>query len=253
VISLLRRSVRTGLVLALVLGIVIPVRHILAQAPIAPAQTPARASSTTDPESAEKSKPEHNEDDEYRMSPTVVELGAKLGLDPEQSAKVFEISNFVLLAVAVVWVLLKIGLPFMQIDPLPKLLRTRNTAIQKNLADARNVTEEARARLSGVEERLSKLDAEIAAMREHAEQDSVHVEQRIKAAVEDEKGKILAAAEQEITAATNHAQKQLQQYAAEMAIEQAARKLVVSAETDRLLVQGFAQRLTGDDSKKGSN
>jgi F-type H+-transporting ATPase subunit b len=28
---------------------------------------------------------------------------------------------------------------------------------------------------------------------------------------------------------------------------------VVSAETDRLLVQGFAQRLAGDESKKGQN
>ncbi len=76
---------------------------------------------------------------------------------------------------------------------------------------------------------------------------------RIKASVEEETKKILAAAEQEIAAATMHAQKQLQQHAAELAIEQAARKLVVSAETDRLLVQGFAQRLTGDDAKKGQN
>jgi F-type H+-transporting ATPase subunit b len=53
--------------------------------------------------------------------------------------------------------------------------------------------------------------------------------------------------------ATMHAQKLLQQHAAELAIEQAARKLVVSAETDRLLVQGFAQRLSGDESKKGQN
>jgi len=45
----------------------------------------------------------------------------------------------------------------------------------------------------------------------------------------------------------------LQQYAAGLAIEQAARKLVVSAETDRLLVQGFTQRLTGDEPKKGQN
>ena len=37
------------------------------------------------------------------------------------------------------------------------------------------------------------------------------------------------------------------------AIEQAARRLVVSAETDRLLVQGFARRLAGDDSKEGQN
>jgi F-type H+-transporting ATPase subunit b len=63
----------------------------------------------------------------------------------------------------------------------------------------------------------------------------------------------LASAEQEIAAATMHAQKQLQQHAAELAIEQAARKLVVSAETDRLLIQNFAQRLGSDDSKKGQN
>ncbi len=71
--------------------------------------------------------------------------------------------------------------------------------------------------------------------------------------MEDEKKKILAAAEQEISSATVQAQRQIQQYAAELAIEQAAKKLVVSAETDRLLVQGFARRLAGDDSKEGQN
>jgi F-type H+-transporting ATPase subunit b len=90
-------------------------------------------------------------------------------------------------------------------------------------------------------------------MRAQAEKDSALDEQRIKASVEDEKQKILAAAEQEITTATVHARKQLQQYAAELAIEQAARKLVVTAETDRLLVQGFARRLGADESKGGEN
>jgi F-type H+-transporting ATPase subunit b len=121
------------------------------------------------------------------------------------------------------------------------------------LVDARTATEEARERLSGVEERLGKLDGEIAAMRELAEKDSASEEQRIKATVDDEKKKILAAAEQEITAATGHAQKKLQQYAAGLAIEQAAHKLAVTAETDRLLVQGFAERLTGGEPKKGQN
>jgi len=136
---------------------------------------------------------------------------------------------------------------------VPKMLRGRNATIQKQLVDARTATQEARVRLSGVEERLAKLDGEIAALRNQSEKDSVKEEQRIKATVEEEKGKILASAGQEIAAATMHAQKQLQQHAAELAIEQAARKLVVSAETDRLLVQGFAQRLTGDESKKGQN
>jgi F-type H+-transporting ATPase subunit b len=167
-----------------------------------------------------------------------------LGMNPGQSATAFEVTNFVLLAVFVIWGVVKL---------LPKTLRARTQTIQKNLVDARSATEQANARLNTVEERLSRLDGEIAALRTQAEQDAVKEEQRIKASLEDEKSKILAAAEQEIAAATMHAQKQLQQHAAELAIEQAARKLVVSAETDRLLVQGFAQRLAGDESKKGQN
>jgi len=127
----------------------------------------------------------------------------------------------------------------------------RNEAIGKHIREAEIATKEARARLNSVEERLAKLDGEIAAMRAHAEQDAAKEEQRFRASVEEEKRNILAAAEQEIAAATIHAQQQLKQHAAELAIEQAARKLVVSAETDRLLVQGFAQRLTGE--KKGQN
>jgi F-type H+-transporting ATPase subunit b len=150
-------------------------------------------------------------------------------------------------------VLLALGVAWLVVKFLPKAIRDRNTTIQKSLVDARTATEEARERLSGVEERLGKLDGEIAAMRVLAEQDSAKAAQRIKATVEDEKVRILAAAEQEITVATSHAQKQLQQYAAGLAIEHAAHKLVVSAETDRLLVQGFAERLTGDDPKKGQN
>jgi len=177
-------------------------------------------------------------------SPNVVALGAKLGLNPDQSKLAFQLTNFLLLALGIAWVVAKM---------LPKVLRGRTETIQKNLVDARTATEEARTRLSSVEERLSKLDGEIAALRAQAEQDAGKEEVRIKAAVEDEKQKILASAEQEIAAATMHAQKLLQQHAAELAIEQAARKLVVSAETDRLLVQGFAQRLAGDESKKGQN
>jgi F-type H+-transporting ATPase subunit b len=119
--------------------------------------------------------------------------------------------------------------------------------------DARTATEEASARLSSVEERLSKLDDQIAAMRAQAEKDSAFDEQRIKASIEEDKKKILAAAEQEIAAATALAHRQIQQYAAELTIDQAARKLVVTADTDRLLVQNFARRLMGDESKEGHN
>ena len=80
-------------------------------------------------------------------------------------------------------------------------------------------------------------------MRLQAEADTARDEERIKATVEDEKKKILAAAEAEIQSATTSARREIQKYAAELAIDQAARKLVVTAETDRLLVENFAHKL----------
>ena len=75
--------------------------------------------------------------------------------------------------------------------------------------------------------------------------------ERLRATVEEEKGKILAAAEAEINTATALARRQIQQHAAELAVELAARKLTVSAETDRALIANFARELGG--SKGGQN
>lgn len=175
-----------------------------------------------------------SETDQYRMSPSVVKFGAALGMKPETAANVFTIFNILILVAGVGYGLLKM---------LPKAFRKRSDAIQKHLVDARSATEEATSRLSSVEERLAKLDEQIAAMRSHAEGDSVRDEVRIKASVEDEKNKIIAAAEVEIQSATTLARREIQKYAAELAIEQAARKLVVSADTDRQLVESFAHKL----------
>jgi F-type H+-transporting ATPase subunit b len=202
------------------------------------------SSKPTSAERREAKDPEPEANDQYLHSASVKAIGSKLGMSTEKASTVFEWLNFAILAVLVVWFMVK---------TLPGVFRGRNTLIQKHLVDARTATEEASARLNSVEERLSKLDGQIATMKAQSEVDSAADEKRIKASVEEEKQKILAAAEQEIAAATTHAQRQLQQYAAELAIEQAARKLVVSAETDRLLVQSFARRLGGDDSKEGQN
>jgi F-type H+-transporting ATPase subunit b len=230
---------------SLMLGalLVAPVFHARGQEQ-APASADAGQRSTPEAQSPEANKKITDEDEQYLHSASVRALGAKLGMNPEQAATAFTVANFLVLAVLVGWFLLK---------TLPKTFRNRNTAIQKHLVDARTATEEASARLNSVEARLSKLDDQIAAMRAQAEKDAAVEEQRIKANVEEEKQKILAAAEQEIAAATALAQRQLQQHAAELAIEQAARKLVVTAETDRLLVQNFAKRLAGDGSKEGQN
>jgi F-type H+-transporting ATPase subunit b len=199
----------------------------------------SKAGEQTTPEAEvpEKNAQEKDEKEAYLHSPMVVKLGAMLGMGPQAAATAFTLFNFIVLAIAVGYFLLK---------TLPKTFRNRNTQIQKHLVDARTATEEATARLNSVEARLSKLDEQIAGMRTQSEADSARDEQRIKANIEEEKAKILASAEQEITAATTTAQRAIQQYAAELAIEHAARKLIVTAETDRLLVESFAHRLGGD-------
>jgi F-type H+-transporting ATPase subunit b len=209
------------------------------------AQSPSSAqSSAAQSSGGSRRELEEDETKEYRQSDSVKKVGALLGLSPENSAMAFEVFNFVVMALLLGWVIAK---------NLPKTFRNRSSAIQKDLVDARIATEEAGLRLSGVEARLAKLDDQIADLRAQAEKDSALDEQRIKASVEEEKQKIIAAAEQEIASATTQARRDIQRYAAELAIEQAARKLVVTAETDRLLVQGFARRLTGDDSKGDQN
>ncbi len=221
----------------------VPAYHVKAQEAV-PVTSANGAQSTPEAQSPEKNKQEEDENEAYKHSATVRALGAKLGMNADHAATAFTVANFLVLALLIGWFLLK---------TLPKTFRNRNTAIQKHLVDARTATEEASARLNSVEARLSKLDEQIAAMRAQSEKDAVADEQRIKDSVEDDKQKILIAAEQEIAAATAQAQRQIQQYAADLAIDQAARKLVVTAETDRLLVQSFARRLTGNDSKEGHN
>jgi F-type H+-transporting ATPase subunit b len=220
------------------------------------AQTPVRIVRQGDASAGEKTTPAANvpakkeelqdENYQYTHSATVEKLGSMLGMNPDQAATAFTIFNFLVMVAALGYLLLK---------TLPKTFRNRNTKIQKNLVDARTATEEATARLNSVEARLAKLDEQIAGMRSQAEADSAREEQRIKASVEDEKAKIVAAAESEIQNATTLARREIQRYAAELAIDQAAKKLVVSVETDRLLVESFAHRLGAglDGDKRGEN
>ena len=221
----------------------VPVHRATAQeaTPATPTNAGDRLRTTPEANSAEINKKEADENDEYLHSESVRKFGAMLGLNPEQAATTFTVANFLVLALLVGWFLAK---------TLPKTFRNRTSAIQKGLVDARTATEEANTRLSSVEERLSKLDGQIAELRAQAEKDAAHDHERILASVEEDKKKILASAEQEIASATALARRQIQQYAAELAIDQASRKLVVSAETDRLLVQNFARRLGAEEEGK---
>jgi F-type H+-transporting ATPase subunit b len=220
--------------LALVLGVA-SVRPVYAAAQEAPAKK-IISDEATAPNGVvpAKEKQEKDENYEYTHSPTVEKLGHMLGMSPDTASTAFTVFNFVVLM---------LGVGFLLVKMLPKAFRQRSTAIQKHLVDARTATEEAQARLSSVEARLAKLDEQIAGMKQQAEADLGREEKRIQAGLEEEQKKIVEAAEAEIVAATAAARREIQNYAAELAIDQAAKKLVVTAETDRLLVENFARRL----------
>ncbi len=146
-------------------------------------------------------------------------------------------------------ILLCIVLPISRI--LPKVLRKRDQTLKHNLELARTTSAEANARLSAVESLLARMDEEIAKIRAHVEEEASHDEVRIKASIEEESAKIVASAEQEIAAAAAHAQRSLKAFAADLAIDQAARQLKLTPETDRELIQEFVASAADGEASFG--
>jgi F-type H+-transporting ATPase subunit b len=180
-------------------------------------------------------------DDVYRHSASVKLIGRWLHLDKESAAELFEYLNFAILAGAILYALSKY---------LPKTFRANREDIQHRLVDARTATEQAHERLTAIEQRLSHLDEEIAAISKQAEKDSVEDEARIKASIEDERHRIVDAASKDIAAAASAAQRDLKRFAAGLAVDRASQKVVLTEDDDRDLMQEFAQSL-GQQGRAG--
>ena len=186
------------------------------------------------------------EDEEYvfKHSASVRAFARLFHLSPEVASGFFWALNAVILFVFVGYFL---------VTGLPKTFRSRRERLDREIAEARAATEKAEARLRVVEERLGRLDSEIAAVREQAERDSANDELRIKQAMEDEKRKIVASAEQEIGAAGAAAERHLRKFAAELAVERATSRLRLTEGDDRTLIQEFAASLGSNGSHGGRN
>lgn len=176
----------------------------------------------------------------YRHTPIVRAIARTFHLDVETTATSIEIGNFVILALFVLIPLIKV---------MPKLFRKRSETLRNDLESARKVTSDANSRLSAVEARLAKLDSEIEAIRTQVEAEAKTEETRIKSTIEEERTRIVAAAEQEIAAAAAQAKRGLRHFAADLAIDQASRQLVLTPETDRALIAEFVR----DSSVGGKN
>jgi F-type H+-transporting ATPase subunit b len=203
------------------------------QAPAAQAQ----ANGEANPEAA---KAEQEESNQFRHTALVKAAARALHLPVEAMARIFEFINFAIVALA-------IGIPLFRF--LPKFLRQRAEKVRTGIETARKATEDANTRLSAVESRLAHLDEEIEKFRAEVEAESRQDEARIKAALQEESSRIVASAEQEIGSAAAQARRGLRNFAAELAVEQAAQQMVLTPETDRALIAEFV----GDVNQGGQN
>jgi F-type H+-transporting ATPase subunit b len=233
-VKILTRIVSVLVLSVLVLAglVAMPAARLHAQAVSKPAsQQPAKAASGGE----HMDEPETNSDiEQYRHSSTVRAIARFAHMKTETVAQIFEDLNSGVLIAVIVVALWKF---------LPKMFRKRTENLQKELIDARLATEKANRRLAEVESRLLRLDSEIGAIRQQVEQESVEDEKRIHAALEAERERIIASAEQEITATQAAAQRDLKKFAADLAIDNAIRRIQLSDDTDRALVREFGKSL----------
>lgn len=185
-------------------------------------------------------KEESEENNVYRHTKLVGKLAKDFHLDIETTARIFEWINFAIIILAIVLPIAKF---------LPKVIRKRKQTLAYNLENARKTTADANARLSAVEAQLSRLDEEIARIHAQVEEESKHDEAHIKASLQEESTRIVAAAEQEIAAASAHAQRELRHFAADLAIDSAARQLSLTPEADRALISEFVSEATNGLAK----
>jgi F-type H+-transporting ATPase subunit b len=202
--------------------------------------TPSPAQAAASDNAAE----EEQGDDVYRHSASVKMLGRWLHLDQETAARLFEYLNFAVLAGAVGFGLWKY---------LPKTFKASREDIQHRLADARTATQQAHERLEAIEQKLARLDEEIAAIGKQAEKDSVEDEVRIKASIEAERQRIVASVSRDIAAASSAAQRELKRFAAGLAVDRTAERMALTENEDRLLLQEFSQNLSRQARNGGKN
>ena len=180
-------------------------------------------------------EPESNSQiEQYRHSATVNTIARVAHIKTETAAQIFEDLNSAVLLIAIAWALFKF---------VPRLFRNRSEKLQKDLIEARLATDDANRRLAEVEARMLRLDSEVDSIRQQMERESAEDEKRIHAAMEAERERIIASAEQEITATQAAAQRDLKKFAADLAIDNAMRRIQLSNDTDRALVREFGKSL----------
>jgi len=155
-----------------------------------------------------------------------------------RTTEIFKWINFAIVAGAVLWLFAKV---------LPPSFRSNAEKISSAITKAAAAKAEADRQLKDAEQRLSRLEEEVKAIRDEAAKDAAAEAERIRAGAKSDVEKVALAAKAEIAAAERAARLELKVLTAHLAVDQ-ARSLVakqLTPQTQDALVAGFVESLQG--------
>lgn len=152
----------------------------------------------------------------------------------------FELWKFINLAIFV----LALVFAMRNFFGVPEMFRDRKEIIKRELARAQQERDAALAKLKEVEDRLARLDAEIATIKEQSVREAAEERERIAQLTETEIAKLGEQASREIGSAGKAARKELRRYTAEQSVrlaEEIVRREMKPEDDARLIASNIAE------------
>jgi F-type H+-transporting ATPase subunit b len=150
--------------------------------------------------------------------------------------------NFAILAVGIVYLLIKY---------LPPFFRSRTEAIQKEITEAQQAKRESDQRAAAIDQRVSGLAAEIESLRTQSHDEMEREGERIREETAAQIRKINDQAQVEIESAGKSVRREVRLYAANLALDLAAQR--IRARLDDSTEAGLLDNFIGDLKRRESN
>jgi F-type H+-transporting ATPase subunit b len=137
------------------------------------------------------------------------------------------------------------GLGYLLFRKGPALFRRRAETIVAAITESTRVKEEAERKLREAQERLDRLESEVAGLRAAAQREAAAEAERIRALAAEEARKIERAAQLEIEAAERAARMELKALAARLAVDRAEALIrkQMTPQAEAALLESFVQNL----------
>ena len=172
-------------------------------------------------------------------------LSAQEGGGPPEPSAIWKWANFVLLVA---------GLGYLMAKMLPPLFKSRTEEIQKGIAEARAIKQDAERRAAEVDRRTAALGADIERFRVEAKSEMQQEGERIRQETAAQIARLENQAQQEIEISGKIARRELKSYAAKLSLDLAEQRVRerLNPKTEQELVDAFIQDLEREDLERES-